>query len=390
MRVLLVHASAGAGHKRAAEAIAAAFAALFGPPDDVAVLDALDFAPPGFRRFYQQSFERTVRHAPWFYGAMFHASSEAARFRAFRAVRRLFNRIVAHELCDEVNRRDPDVVVVTHFLPLDALARRKKRRRLQAALACVVTDFIAHRYWVEPRTDRAYVATSEVVRRLALDGVARRNIRVTGIPVDPAFAAAPEGEIARAALGIDPARKMLLVLGGGLGMGPVARIVEALGARADLPIALEVVCGKNEALRAEVEALVPRLHVPARVHGFVTTIPLLMAASDLVVTKPGGLTTSEAIAVGRPLVLFEAMPGQEAGNAAHFVRCGAALEISPEDAAAKVARVFGEAGLYDRMAGRARELSRPRAAHEIAADVRTLRRRPFVRAVSRAAPARPA
>src|SRR5206468_4094625 len=124
MKILIIHASAGNGHKRAAEAIAAAYRGM-GGGHQAEVLDALDLAPASFKTFYQRSFESTVKHAPWFFGALFHASSEAARFRAFRAIRRICNRVVAHDLCDEVNRRDPDVVICTHFLSLDALARRK-------------------------------------------------------------------------------------------------------------------------------------------------------------------------------------------------------------------------------------------------------------------------
>ncbi len=371
-KVLIIHATAGNGHKRAAEAVAAAVKAR-GEGHDVDVLDALDFAPGSFKGFYQGSFERSVKHAPWFFGAMFHASDEAARFRGFRAMRRIFNRIVAHELCDEVNRRDPDAVVCTHFLSLDALARRKRRGRLAAALSCVVTDYIAHGYWVEPDADRYYVPTPEVARGLAKRGVRPGTVRVTGIPVDPVFAAPPAQDDARWALKIDPKRRHVLVLGGGFGMGPVAEIVEGLG-RTAAPIEIDVVCGKNAELQARVAAIVPKLAVPVRVHGFVSTIPTLMASCDLVVTKPGGLTTSEALAMGRPMLLFEAMPGQERGNADHFVRAGAALEIDPGNVAETITGLLADRARMDGFARRAKELSRPNAAAEIAADALALKR----------------
>jgi processive 1,2-diacylglycerol beta-glucosyltransferase len=380
MKILIIHASAGNGHKRAAEAVAAAVRGMPGG-HQADVLDALDLAPAKFKTFYQRSFESTVKHAPWFFGAMFHASSEAARFRAFRAIRRIFNRIVAHDLCDEVNRRDPDVVICTHFLSLDALARRKRRGRLEAALGCVVTDYIAHGYWIEPTAERNWVPTAAVASGMAKQGVNRGSIRVTGIPVDPVFAAPPEREAARKQLGTPPGRRVVLLLGGGLGMGPVAEIVAALASRADLPVALEVVCGKNAELKAEVEALAPKLKAPTRVHGFVNTIPALMAAADLVVTKPGGLTTSECLAIGRPMLLFEAMPGQEKGNADYFVGAGAALEIAPETAGATLADLFANPAKMEALAAKARELSKPGAALAIAEDALTLTRTAKRRAV---------
>ncbi|HVY62854.1 MAG TPA: glycosyltransferase [Planctomycetota bacterium] len=375
MRILIIHATAGNGHKRAAEAVAAAYRAM-GGGHDVDVIDSLDWAPPKFKTFYQQSFEQSVKHAPWFFGAMFHGSSEAARFRAFRTMRRIFNRVVAHDLCDEVTRRDPDVVINTHFLSLDALARRKRRGRLEAAIGCVVTDYVAHGYWVEPDCDRYWVPTVEVARGVHQRGVSRGKICVTGSPVDPVFAQPADREAARAALGIDPARRVVLVLGGGLGMGPVADIAGGLASRRDVPVALEVVCGKNERLKAEVEAMTRGAVAPVRVHGFVNTIPQLMAAADLVVTKPGGLTTSECLAIGRPMLLFEAMPGQEKGNADYFVGAGAARLIDAASAGAVIGELLGDRAKLDALAARARELSKPHAARMIAEDALALKRTP--------------
>jgi processive 1,2-diacylglycerol beta-glucosyltransferase len=374
MRILIIHATAGNGHKRAAEAIAAAYKAMGG--HEVEVIDSLDWAPAKFKTFYQQSFEKSVKHAPWFFGAMFHGSSEAARFRAFRTIRRIFNRAVAHDLCDEVNRRDPDVVINTHFLSLDALARRKRRGRLEAAIGCVVTDYVAHGYWVEPDTDRYWVPTVEVARGVHQRGISRGRICVTGIPVDPVFAQPADREAARKALGIDARRRMVLLLGGGLGMGPVAEIAAALASRKDVPVALEVVCGKNAQLKADVEAVVKGAAAPVRVHGFVNTIPQLMAAADLVVTKPGGLTTSECLAIGRPMLLFEAMPGQEKGNADYFVGAGAGRLIEPATAGDTIGELLGDPAKLEALAARARELSKPHAARMIAEDALLLKRTP--------------
>jgi len=371
MRMLIIHASAGNGHKRAAEAVAKA-AQEEHPGADVVVLDALDLAPRAFRKLYVGSFEASVKGAPWLFGAAFRATSEAARFRPYRALRRAFNRAVAGRLVREVRRLAPDAIVCTHFLALDVLARERRKGRLPASLSCVVTDYVAHGFWVEPAADRFYAPCDAVAHELWRRGVPRAAIRVTGLPVDPLFARPLERDEARLEIGAPAARKVVLVLGGGLGMGPVAQIVAALGARADLPIALEVVCGKNAALRAEVQALSRTLPVPVRVHGFVQNVPALMAAADLVVTKPGGLTTSETIAIGRPMLLFEAMPGQERGNADHFVRAGAALEITPEGAGDTLAALLDEPARLEALVECAADISRPFAARDVARDALAL------------------
>ena len=372
MKVLILHASAGAGHKRAAEAIAKAYANL-GEGHDVRVLDALDFAPAWLKKLYQRSFEVSVKHAPKIYGAIYHASSEAVRLRGFRWMRRTFNKVAARDLLRAVEKFGPDVIVCTHMLALDALSRKKAAGRLDAPLACVVTDYVAHGYWAEKLCDRYYVATPETAQEIVRRGIARGRVRASGIPVDAAFAAAPEREAARRAIGIEPGRRAVLVLGGGLGMGPVADVVRSLGSH-DLPVELVVVCGKNEALRKEIEALAPSLRVPVRAYGFVDAIPTLMAAADVVVTKSGGLTTTEALAIGRPMLLFEAMPGQEAGNARHLERCGAAISVEPERTGDVLATLLAEPERLERLAERARAAGRPRAAETIARDALGLAR----------------
>ncbi len=398
-RILILHASCGAGHARAAQAVEQALAALRpelgAAAPEVRVVDALDCTSPRFRKLYVGVYEKSVKDAPWAYGAGYTLASAAARLSPFRTLRRTFNRFAARRLGRLVEEMRPDVVLCTHFLPLDFLGRWKARGKLRGTtLACVVTDYVAHGFWAEPRADRYYVPSPEVARELARRGVRPGRVLVTGIPVDAAFAeaaadpraaeppATPRGDLEdrRRALDLRSGadRRTVLVLGGGLGMGPVAAVVRSIAAEAAPGLDLEVtaVCGKNEALRLELEAIAATLPVPVRVLGFTREVPALMAAADIVVTKPGGLTTTEALAIGRPLVLYTAMPGQEEGNALYLARAGAAVCAEPPggdpeapEVGPVVRALLADAPRLERLAAAARALSRPHAARAIARDV---------------------
>ncbi len=195
----------------------------------------------------------------------------------------------------------------------------------------VVTDFVVHRLWVYPELG-AYCVASEAMRDfLAAAGVTRERSALTGIPVDGRFTAAGDRAAARAALGLKPEVPTVLLMGGGAGVMPMAAIVAALETLA-LPLRVVAVAGRNEALREQLAALAGRLrHVKLTALGFVGNVDVLMAAADVLVSKPGGMTATEALARGLPLVIFRPIPGVEEANTAFLVASGAARRAESAD-----------------------------------------------------------
>lgn len=357
--LLIVSASTGTGHLRAADALREASLA-----SDIPLraehVDLLELAPAWIRSLYGAGYEKVAAKAPRVWKGIYRLTdgdtADRARWAplAWRILFREFHRLL---------RSQPwDACVCTHFLPCQLAADRPGL----PPFSLVMTDLTVHRYWVQPRVRRYFVGVEPAAADLR-QRVPGARVEVTGIPVSASIGAAPMRDEARAALGLD-ARPMLLVTGGGLGIGVEEAAAAALaGAPAEVRIA--VVCGRNEAAR---ERLAARAEAEPRlaVHGFVRNMQHWLAAADVVAGKAGGLFTSESLAVGKPLVFTRPIPGAEEGNMRVVTGAGAALEGRDFDAMRDAfARVFGEPGLLDRLSMNARRLGRPDAARAILASV---------------------
>lgn len=368
-RVLLLSASSGAGHVRAAQALEKAFSAR----GDCVVehIDALKYVSKLFQRLYDKTYIAMVRQAPDLMGVLYERTDQPWRHpRPRLAVDRLNTRPMIRLL----KRVQPDLCIATHFLPGEILAWLIAKRKLRARHAIVVTDFDVHALWLCKTVDRYYVAMNESAEYLARIGVSRDKLRVTGIPVDPLFAVAAGREAARQKFGLDSQAAVILVAAGGYGVGPVEELVgDLLALKRNWQIV--AIAGKSEKIRKRLEELGrtagnlsggKRRLCPV---GFTTEMDQYMAAADLLVGKAGGLTTSEALARGLPMALVEPIPGQEERNADHLLEAGAAIRCNNLPAAAwKIAALLDDLPRLARMREAAQGMAKPRAAANIAED----------------------
>ena len=367
--ILILHATCGGGHKSAARALEKAFHEA-DATIPVRVVDALDFMSPTSRKLYTGSFEVAVAHVPSVYGAFFEMTRNLDRSPVFRAARGVSNRINCEGLVELLRESQPRAVVCTHFLPLEVALREKRAGRLEAPVYAVVTDYVAHGFWRQEDAEVTFCPPGRAVCDLVLGGVPEERIQKTGIPIDPAFGRSHDRLAAKARAGLPFERPTILLLAGGAGMGPLAEVLRETAHAAGDSAEIVVVCGKNEALKAECAALARDLPAPIRVLGFVDPILDLLQGADVVVTKPGGLTTSECLALGKPIVFYEAAPGQESANVRYAVDRDAALDGgSPEGAARAAVLLARNPALRERLGRRARRISRPDAARAIVRTV---------------------
>jgi processive 1,2-diacylglycerol beta-glucosyltransferase len=369
-RVAILHATAGSGHKSAAQALAAAIARR-GAGAVVREVDTLVFASRLYRTTYAASYNAMAARAPRLWGALYHSWALAPVNKGTAPVRLALDRLNLRRLVRVVERQRPDAIVCTHFLPVEALSPRRGRGSLRVPLFCVITDFAAHPFWAFPHVDRYFVASDEVALELSEQGVPRERIEVTGIPVDPRFATAVGREAARQRLGLDPERPVVLLMGGGSGVGPLAELAERLLGLPARPQVV-VVCGSNERLRARLGALARARNAPSDLValGFSRDVDVLLEACDLLVGKAGGLTCSEALIKGAPLVIFKPTPGQEVRNAEYLERRGAAVHADDvSDVEATVRRWLDDPVEIARRREAALRLAKPHAAETIARRV---------------------
>lgn len=363
-RLLVVSVSAGAGHVRAAQAICAAAQESF-PHVAASHLDLLELVPPGFRALYGDSYIKLVERAPLLWALLYQSTDRRESVTPLSRLRRAIERLNTRKFDAELERAAPDAIVCTHFLPAELLARRIASGRPTPPVWVHVTDFDIHGLWLQSHMAGYCVASDEVAARLASRGVDAASIHVTGIAIMPQFRRAPARAEAAAELGIAPDRQTVLMMSGGAGVGGIEGLVEA-AAQLPRPLQIVAMAGRNEDLLARLQAIAQRY--PGRVlpQGFTRSVERVMAAADVAVTKPGGLTSSECLAMALPMIVVSPIPGQEERNADYLLESGCALKAV--DAAAfahKLAALLDAPARLFSMGAREREVARPRAAEDI-------------------------
>ncbi|WP_219211071.1 MGDG synthase family glycosyltransferase [Variovorax boronicumulans] len=364
-QLLILSVSAGNGHVRAAQALAAT-AQTLSPPCTAVHIDAMAHVAGGFRKVYTEGYIQLVNRAPDLWSYLHQRADVTPHHAASQRLRRGIERLSTGALLREIRRARPDAVVCTHFLPAELLMRERRRGRIDYPVWLQITDYDLHNMWLVPEMTGYLAATEEVAFRLRARGIPAERIHVTGIPVMPAFSQPDAPALARAPcatrLGLDPAHPILLMASGGAGVGDLPSMVERVLATTDAAQVIAV-AGRNAEAHARLEAMAARHPGRLVAIGFTDEMHKLMAAADLVVTKPGGLTVSECLALGRPMLLISPIPGQEEHNAGFLMEEGAAwLAYDAIGLDYKVARLMADRPKLARMAERSRALGKPRAA----------------------------
>ncbi len=367
-RVLILSAASGAGHVRAAQAVEAA-CRLRQPQAEVLHLDVLTLTTPAFRKLYGDGYIDFVNTAPELLGVLYNRTNRQPRSPARDKLKLALDRLNTRPLVKAISAFKPDVICHTHFLPAGIVAHQKRKKSITVPHAVAITDFEVHRFWLCPGVERYFVAREDNRVHLEALGEPRDRVRITGIPVDPLFSEQPDVPALRRKHGISAELPLLLVLCGGFGVGPVEELVAGLW-RSVKRAQLTIVTGKNEDLRKRLAPLAAQAPLPTKVLGFTREIHEWMAIADVAVSKPGGLTTSEALARGLPLVVVNPIPGQESRNATMLYEEGAAISgENPLTIGARVARLLASPPRLAALRRAARQLGRPQAALEIADEL---------------------
>ncbi len=363
-RVLVLSVSAGSGHVRAADALVAQARAGFHGLS-VRHRDMMDLVPRWFRQVYSGWYMKLASGLPEAWGWLYRKTDCEAPGSLAARTRRFVQRICAQRLMAEVEQVRPHAIVCTHFLPAEILAAARREKRLECPVWVQVTDFDLHSLWVHEGVSGYFVGNEELAYRLQAQGVPASRITISGIPVMPGFLSPPTRQQAAAKLGLDPARTTLLLMGGGDGAGLQQTLVKTLLAQYP-QLQLIVLAGRNERLRQELQTVETFYPSQLRVLGFTDDVPQLMACADLAITKPGGLSTSECLVMGLPMLLVNPIPGQEERNAAWLIQEGAALRADdPATLKFRLARLLGNPAQLAQMRERALALAKPRASREL-------------------------
>ncbi len=361
-RILIIMSHTGGGHRSAALALQEALLQL-APRVQVTVADIFAQLPFPLSRL-GELYEPVVQYSQSLWQLVWDLTESPEKAERLIKVIAPLARPTLRELLRE---QDPDVVVSVYPLCVHALAQARRDLALSTPQITVVTDLVnIHPTWGCAEVDCCVVPTEPAQQQVLQYGVPPERVRLLGLPVRLHFGTCQEEKrVLRSRLGLDPDLWTLLLMGGAEGVGPLFEMARALG-ESDLPLQLLVVTGHNKKLRREMAAASWRKGV--RIFGFVERVWELMGASDLLLTKAGPGTICEGLNAGLPILIIDALPGQEAGNADYVVSHGAGSLIpSPEMLAATLQELLVSDGRrLEEMRARVQELARPQAALDIA------------------------
>jgi len=361
-KVLIAHASAGAGHRKAAEAIHEALSK--NPDCEVEVKDSLEYPGRLFKWVYAQQYLTLISYCPLMWGLLYYSLDNWKMRKIIAFFRRLLNGLFFSKFEDFICNYQPDVIISTHFMTSEIISHMKSRGRLKCRLITAVTDFKAHTFWVNNGVDVYTVAIQQTADGLIKKGVQPERIIVTGIPVSLKFEQQRDKQAMRKTLSLREDLFTALIVGGGFGVGPFEKLTDMLtGISGDLQVL--VVCGKNKDLFNDLQQKFASLK-NVKIFGFVDNMHELMAASDILISKSGGLTTSEALKSNIPMIVLKPIPGQEAHNCQSMVEAGAGIRTeSIAEVRDNVSRLIEERGLLDQMREAVVKIRHPHSAERI-------------------------
>ncbi|MBI1992415.1 MAG: glycosyltransferase [Candidatus Omnitrophica bacterium] len=359
-RFVLMHITTSSGHHRASCAIEHTLKGL-DPRAQIVSVDAFQYTSRFVRWAISRSYLSIIRHQPDVWEYLYDNPSVHRRVQYLRV---LLHRYQAGKLQRLLETVRPEAIACTQAYPCGMVADFKKHHNLSVPLVGVLTDYAPHLYWFHETVDAYVVPSEQVKQRFVTRGVDPSRIKVLGIPIDRKFLEANDREAAAREFGLDPAHPIILIMGGGSGFGQIRDIVLSLDIL-PYPCHLVVVAGTNRSLRAWLQGQRFRHRVVSL--GYTDDIPKLMDIATLLVSKPGGLTTSEALAKQVPLVIVNPIPGQEAYNARFLLSHGAAVQAgSPETVRQTVRDLLDNPGRLAGLRRRNAELAHPNAAADIA------------------------
>lgn len=361
-RILICYLVRNSGHHAAARALEAEIRRL-NPVADIRCLDLLETTHPTWSAIVQYAYMSTIRRTPELWEALYDNFWFDLLTR--RYIRPLVQRGNSHKLRILMDAFQPDAIICTQAHPFAVLSAYARRQGKPIPLWGILTDFLPHRFWYVPPDEhiRYVVPTETAMQRLMILGIPADSIHILGIPIQADILAARHRKVSR------KNGRRVLVMGGSRGLGARFATIRQLD-RSRAEFTIDVVTGTNRRLRRQLIAARARFKHPIRIRGYVKDAMALMHRANLLIGKPGGLTSAEAMASGTPMLIMRPLPGQERGNTELLVRNGAALRLDRDrDLPGIITSLFANPALLDRMATRARAIGKPDAAHEIAAEV---------------------
>jgi len=363
-KILIVSQYSGAGHVRAAEALEKTLKASGGRLE-IKRVDFLDYAGPTVRSILGRGYTELAKRLPEVYGFLDIQFGEVGSFQKYLPLLK----IGAPDFIKLLKTERPDVIIATHPMPAALVLDLKKRKEINCPLEVIITDYKVHLIWVIGKTDdlNYFVATEEMTWDLERCGISRKNIHLCGIPIDPVFSQKFNREELVKKYALKKNKLTVLLYAGSFGSIDILKILNVLKSFKE-KLQIIAVCGKDERLHKKILRFKQqeKEFVP-QVFSWIQNIEELMAVSDILISKPGGITISEATAMGLPLIVINPIPGQEEANAVWLMENGAALwALDSRQIILKIMTLIRHPSKLQTLKKNSRRVASPKAALKIA------------------------
>lgn len=361
-RILLLYITELSGHHKASMAIERAIK-LLDPAAETLNVNSFNYTNPILEKIINKTYMSVIKRTPEVWEYLYDNPSVVKNTQRLKEA---IHRHNSKKLSALLNDFRPDAVVATQAFPCGIIADIKKSSNPDISLVGALTDFYPHSYWVYEAVDRYVVASEEAKQRFIHDGIPEEKIKILGIPIDVKFKEKKPKEQIKQKLNLDLDKPVVLIMGGGAGLGPIKTIVLTMD-RLYTDLQVIVVAGANAKLYKYLVKKAGCFKKKIIPLGYSDNIDELMEASDIVITKPGGITVSEALAKALPILIVNPIPGQEAKNTKFLIKSGAAIKAENNmEVATLLENLFSMPSKLKAMADAAARISKPNSAQDIA------------------------
>lgn len=366
LKILVLHARVGNGHYKAAEVIRDKLEQSY-PNATIYFEDGLEESSRLANFIAIKGYQNILKYIPEMFGSMY-SKTDTPDKGAMEAAYKVINKYLTIRIKKMLREKQPDIIFSTHPFVTRMCAYLKRKGKTSAKLATLITDYAPHNMWVTEYSniDKIMVATEEV-KELCIKkyGVPDSKLLVTGIPIADRFFEKMDREKILEEFGLDASSPIFLFFpGGGLGVGNSTELLKEL-LKCNLPYQLVVISGKNEKLKAEFEEIVKEDTRNIRVLGFTDKVPELMYIAEAVISKPGGLTSTECLISQKPMLIINAVPGQEEQNSSYLCNNGAAIRVAEGELEACVTLLLNKPIRIKQMKEMCEVLRKPNASKDI-------------------------
>lgn len=361
LKILALTVSAGNGHNKAAESIKEYLMNNY-KDADVEIFDTLKYINPVLDKVVVGSYLKSVKNTPALYGKLYEYAENDDTVSNLSG---FLNDILSVKLRGLISRKNPDVVYCTHPFPVEMLSILKRKHKVDIPVVAILTDYAPHAFWFYNFIDAYVVPHEDFILEVREKGVPKDSIFPLGIPISNDFLKPVNKDSVLDELGFSKDKITLLLMGGGLGIGNLTSIYKEL-CFSTLDIQIIICCGNNIKLKNQLECLKSRTLKNTVIFDYTNKVHELMSISDILISKPGGLTMSEALVKNIPIIITSTIPGQEEKNADYLINSGIAAKAKESGELTSLIYQFSQSKLrLPHMRAMAKEKSKPNSTKEI-------------------------